>query len=194
MLNHQQPEGRRRQAGPRGAPAQSELPRVRTALRRRRSAGALGTGDGQGAGRGLQSFTAEGRRDLLEIAEARHGRKSILIASQIPVERWPEVIGDLPRDPTLHRSAVQGVRLDPRRNHSGTRPIRPPHQTRSVEEGHPDPKRLAANFQSVTSSPPSPRDRTRAFRPWSRLDIRHRLPAVTMACPAIEKIGIRFDD
>ena len=43
---------------------------------------------------GLQGFSAEGRRDLLEIVEARHGRKSILIASQIPVERWPEVIGD----------------------------------------------------------------------------------------------------
>ncbi len=43
---------------------------------------------------GLQGFSAEGRRDLLEIVEARHGRKSILIASQIPVERWPKVIGE----------------------------------------------------------------------------------------------------
>ena len=34
---------------------------------------------------GLQGFSAEGRRDLLEIVEARHQRKSILIASQIPV-------------------------------------------------------------------------------------------------------------
>ena len=41
---------------------------------------------------GLQGFSAEGRRDLLEIVEARHGRKSILIASQIPVERWPKVM------------------------------------------------------------------------------------------------------
>ena len=32
----------------------------------------------------LQGFSAEGRRDLLEIAEARHGRRSTLIASQIP--------------------------------------------------------------------------------------------------------------
>ena len=53
-LDHRQPQGRRRQAGPRGAPAQSELPRVRTALRRRRAAGALRAGDGQGAGRGLR--------------------------------------------------------------------------------------------------------------------------------------------
>ena len=43
---------------------------------------------------GLQGFSAEGRRDLLEIVEARHGRKSILIASQIPVDGWPEVIGE----------------------------------------------------------------------------------------------------
>ena len=38
--------------------------------------------------------TAEGRRDLLEIAEQQYGRKSILIASQIPVDRWPRVIGE----------------------------------------------------------------------------------------------------
>ena len=43
---------------------------------------------------GLQGFSAEGRRDLLEIVEQRHGRKSILIASQIPVEGWPKVIGE----------------------------------------------------------------------------------------------------
>ena len=36
---------------------------------------------------GLQGFSAEGRRDLLEIAEQRHGRKSIPIASQTPVEK-----------------------------------------------------------------------------------------------------------
>ena len=41
----------------------------------------------------LEAMNAALRRDLLKIAEARHGRKSILIASQIPVERWPEVIG-----------------------------------------------------------------------------------------------------
>ena len=57
---------------------------------------------------------------------------------------------------TLHRRTLQGVRLDPRRNHPGTRPIRPPHQTRPAEEGHLDPttpKRLAANSKPVTLSP-----------------------------------------
>ena len=43
---------------------------------------------------GLQGFSAEGRRDLLETAEQRYGRKSTVIASQIPVDRWPEVIGE----------------------------------------------------------------------------------------------------
>ena len=43
---------------------------------------------------GLQGFSAEGRRDLLELVEGRHGRKSILIASQIPVQKWAEVIGE----------------------------------------------------------------------------------------------------
>ena len=38
---------------------------------------------------GLQGFSSEGRRNLLEIVEQHHGRKSIVIVSQIPVERWP---------------------------------------------------------------------------------------------------------
>ena len=40
---------------------------------------------------GLQPSSAEGWRDLLEIVEQRHGRKSVLIASQIPVEQWPPI-------------------------------------------------------------------------------------------------------
>ena len=62
---------------------------------------------------GLQGFSAEGRRDLLEIAEARHGRKSILIASQIPVERWPEVIGEPTiADAVLDRIVHNAYRID----------------------------------------------------------------------------------
>ncbi len=43
---------------------------------------------------GLQSFTAEGRRDILEIIEARNTRKSIIIASQLPVTEWHRVVGE----------------------------------------------------------------------------------------------------
>src|SRR5258708_5680078 len=46
---------------------------------------------------GPQQFNAEQRRDLLEIVEDRYDARSILITSQLPIERWYEVIGD----PTL---------------------------------------------------------------------------------------------
>ena len=62
---------------------------------------------------GLQGFSAEGRRDLLEIAEARHGRRSILIASQIPVENWPGVIGEPTiADAVLDRIVHNAYRID----------------------------------------------------------------------------------
>ena len=43
---------------------------------------------------GLQGFSAEGRRDLLEIVERRYGCKSIVISSQIAVDSWPALIGE----------------------------------------------------------------------------------------------------
>jgi DNA replication protein DnaC len=43
---------------------------------------------------GLASITAEQRRDLLEIMEDRHGRRSTIVTSQIPVEHWHDIIGD----------------------------------------------------------------------------------------------------
>jgi DNA replication protein DnaC len=47
---------------------------------------------------GPETLNAEQRRDLLEIVEDRYDRGSLLIASQVPIERWHEsIIGD----PTL---------------------------------------------------------------------------------------------
>ncbi len=46
---------------------------------------------------GLHGLTQEQRHDLLEILEDRHGLKSTLVTSQLPVEHWHEQIGD----PTL---------------------------------------------------------------------------------------------
>jgi hypothetical protein len=43
---------------------------------------------------GLELFGPEQRRDLLEIAEERHGRGATLITSQLPVDRWHDLIGD----------------------------------------------------------------------------------------------------
>jgi DNA replication protein DnaC len=42
----------------------------------------------------LAPLTDEQRRDLLEIVEDRYNRKSTLIASQIPVDHWHDIIGD----------------------------------------------------------------------------------------------------
>ena len=43
---------------------------------------------------GIEPLGAEQRRDLLEIIEERYGRGATLIASQIPVDRWHDLIGD----------------------------------------------------------------------------------------------------
>jgi len=46
---------------------------------------------------GLKKFVKEQSHDFLEILEDRHGLKSTLIAGQLPIEHWHEVI----TDPTL---------------------------------------------------------------------------------------------
>jgi len=43
---------------------------------------------------GPEPLTAAQRRDLLEIVEDRYDAGSIIITSQVPVERWYEIIGD----------------------------------------------------------------------------------------------------
>jgi DNA replication protein DnaC len=46
---------------------------------------------------GLSKLIKDQRHDLLEIFEDRHGLRSTLIASQVPVKHWHEIIGE----PTL---------------------------------------------------------------------------------------------
>ena len=43
---------------------------------------------------GLEPLTAEARHDLLEILEERYGRGSTIVTSQLPVDKWHEVIGN----------------------------------------------------------------------------------------------------
>jgi DNA replication protein DnaC len=54
---------------------------------------------------GPEVLTADRRRDLLEIVEDRYDRGSILITSQIPVDRWYEIIGS----PTLADAILDRV-------------------------------------------------------------------------------------
>jgi len=72
---------------------------------------------------GLAPLAAEQRRDLLEVIDDRHDRASTLVTSQLPVDRWHDMIGD----PTLadaildrlvhnaHRIALVGDSLRRRR-------------------------------------------------------------------------------
>jgi len=46
---------------------------------------------------GLSKLNAEQRRDLLEILEDRHDRRSTIVTSQLPINQWQQIIGD----PTL---------------------------------------------------------------------------------------------
>ena len=43
---------------------------------------------------GLEPLDAAARHDLLEILEERYGRRSTIVTSQLPVDRWHEIIGD----------------------------------------------------------------------------------------------------
>lgn len=43
---------------------------------------------------GLEALDAQKRHDLLEIIEDRYGRGATLVTTQIPVDRWHELIGD----------------------------------------------------------------------------------------------------
>jgi DNA replication protein DnaC len=54
---------------------------------------------------GLEPLTAEQRHDMLEIVEDRYGRGATLITSQIPVDRWHDLIGD----PTLADAILDRV-------------------------------------------------------------------------------------
>ena len=54
---------------------------------------------------GLTPLTEEHRGDLLEILEDRHGTRSTLITSQLPVDRWHDAIGD----PTLADAILDRV-------------------------------------------------------------------------------------
>lgn len=43
---------------------------------------------------GLSSLEHQQRLDFMELIEDRHGQKSTLIASQLPIEKWYDIIGE----------------------------------------------------------------------------------------------------
>lgn len=62
---------------------------------------------------GLEPIDAAARRDLLEILEDRYGRRSTIVTSQLPVDRWHALIGDPTyADAVLDRLVHNAHRLD----------------------------------------------------------------------------------
>ncbi len=62
---------------------------------------------------GLQSLDKDSRMMMLEIIEDRHNRKSTIIASQLPVSNWHEIIGDKTiADAILDRMVHSAHRLE----------------------------------------------------------------------------------
>ena len=62
---------------------------------------------------GIQAFDAGGRALLMDIIEDRHGKRSTIIASQVPVKNWYDVIGEQTvADAILDRLVHKSVRVE----------------------------------------------------------------------------------
>jgi DNA replication protein DnaC len=62
---------------------------------------------------GLDPLDAGARRDLYEILEERYGRRSTILTSQVPIDKWHEVIGDPTyADAILDRLVHNAHRID----------------------------------------------------------------------------------
>lgn len=62
---------------------------------------------------GVQPLDAQSRALLLDIIEDRHGKKTTMITSQVPVKKWHEVIGEKTlADAILDRIVHQSIRIE----------------------------------------------------------------------------------
>src|ERR1700684_710890 len=92
---------------------------------------------------GPKPLTAEQRRDLLEIVEDRYNCGSLIITSQVPVDRWYETVGD----PTLADAILDRlVHNSHRIALTGQSPRKP--ETTAAEPEHQ--ASLSGPLQSVT--------------------------------------------
>jgi DNA replication protein DnaC len=62
---------------------------------------------------GLAPLSGDQRRDFLELVEDRYGAKSLIMTSQLPVDKWFDVVGDATvADAILDRIVHRSHRLD----------------------------------------------------------------------------------
>lgn len=63
---------------------------------------------------GIQPFDSQRRMNLMDIIEDRHGKKTTVITSQVPVRDWYDVIGEKTiADAVLDRIVHQAIRIEP---------------------------------------------------------------------------------
>jgi DNA replication protein DnaC len=62
---------------------------------------------------GLQKLDDYSRLDLMEVMEDRHGKKSTILSSQLPVAAWYDIIGEPTlSDAILDRITSKSIRID----------------------------------------------------------------------------------
>lgn len=62
---------------------------------------------------GIQPFGLQARMNLLDVVEDRHGKKTTIITSQIPVKDWYEIIREKTiADAVLDRIVHQALRVE----------------------------------------------------------------------------------
>ena len=62
---------------------------------------------------GIQPLDSQSRASLLDIIEDRHGKRSTIITSQVPVSDWHDIIGDQTvADAILDRIVHQAIRIE----------------------------------------------------------------------------------
>ncbi len=79
---------------------------------------------------GLEPFDAPSRFSLLEILKDRIGRKSSIIVSQIPINKWHQVIGD----PTIADAICDRIIHNSHRIELKGESVRKIYANRSVEQ------------------------------------------------------------
>ena len=97
------------------------------------------------------------------LAPARHLPPPATRALGRALQHNPGADRDVRRNTAIHRRRLPGLRLDPGRNHPGTRALRSAKAVRQASKGHLAPtaqKRLETNPQPLTLYPPSRDDRT----------------------------------
>ena len=76
----------------------------------------------------MAKLTGEQRRDLMEVIDDRHQRASTILATQIPIERWHDMIGDPTYadailDRLVHNAYRIELRGDSMRRRAKTTPV-----------------------------------------------------------------------